>query len=201
MIAIIDYGMGNLMSVERALKSQGFEGVITRDPEVVLKAEKVILPGVGAFPDAMDDLKDTGMVEAVGEVVGKGIALMGICLGMQLMLELGLETRECKGLGIFRGKVDRLPAGIKVPHMGWNSLDIKRNCSILEGIDNGSYMYFVHSYYAVDVEDEVVCATSSYGVDIPAVIADGNIFGVQFHPEKSGNRGLVIYKNFGEMKA
>jgi len=200
MIAIIDYGMGNLMSVEKALQSQGFDGVITQDPEVVLKADKVILPGVGAFPDAMDNLKSRGMDEAIGEVVEKGAPLLGVCLGMQLMFEIGLEVEECEGLGIFKGKIDRLPGGVKIPHMGWNSLDMRKECKILKGIDNGSFMYFVHSYYAVDVDKEVISATCQYSTDIPAVVADRNVFGTQFHPEKSGDKGLIIYKNFGELE-
>lgn len=200
MIAIIDYGMGNLRSVEKALVSQGFNGVITKDPRVVLEADKVILPGVGAFPDAVDNLKSNGMIEVIEEIIKRGIPILGVCLGMQLMFEMGFEVKECEGLGIFKGKIDRLPEGIKVPHMGWNSLDIKKECRILRGIDSGSYMYFVHSYYAADVEDGTVSASCRYGIDIPAVVCSGNVFGTQFHPEKSGDKGLIIYKNFGELE-
>lgn len=199
MIAIVDYGMGNLMSVQKAVESQGFKALITNKPEEVMQADGVILPGVGAFPDAMDNLQSRGLVEAIRAVAAGGTPLLGICLGMQLMLEVGLEMEERRGLGLFKGRVERIPPGVKVPHMGWNSLDIWKDCPLLEGLETGDYVYFVHSYYGVNLEQDAVCASCYYGVKVPAVISKGNIFGVQFHPEKSGEKGLMLYKNFGEL--
>lgn len=199
MIAIIDYGMGNLRSVEKAVQSQGFDVKISSDPDFIVKADKVILPGVGAFPDAMDNMRRNGMADVIHEIVKRGTPLLGICLGMQLLFEKGYEIEERDGLGIFKGKIERLPSGLKTPHMGWNSLEIKRECKILKDVEDGSFMYFVHSYYAVETGEEEVAATCDYGGVVPAVICKGNVFGTQFHPEKSGEKGLIIYKNFGEL--
>jgi glutamine amidotransferase len=199
MIAIIDYGMGNLRSVEKAVQSQGFDVKISSDPDFIVKADKVILPGVGAFPDAMDNMQRNGMADVIHEIVKRGTPLLGICLGMQLLFEKGYEIEERDGLGIFKGKIERLPSGLKTPHMGWNSLEIKRECKILKDVEDGSFMYFVHSYYAVETGEEEVAATCDYGGVVPAVICKGNVFGTQFHPEKSGEKGLIIYKNFGEL--
>jgi glutamine amidotransferase len=199
MIAIIDYGMGNLRSVEKAVQSQGFDVKISSDPDFIVKADKVILPGVGAFPDAMDNMQRNGMADVIHEIVRRGTPLLGICLGMQLLFEKGYEIEERDGLGIFKGKIERLPSGLKTPHMGWNSLEIKRECKILKDVEDGSFMYFVHSYYAVETGEEEVAATCDYGGVVPAVICKGNVFGTQFHPEKSGEKGLIIYKNFGEL--
>ncbi|MBA1335205.1 MAG: Imidazole glycerol phosphate synthase amidotransferase subunit [Firmicutes bacterium] len=199
MIAIIDYGMGNLRSVEKAVQSQGFEVKVSSDPGFVAEADKLILPGVGAFPDAMDNLEKTGLADIIIESVSRGKPLLGVCLGMQLLYELGLEIEEKKGLGFLKGRIEKLPPGLKIPHMGWNSINITENCKLLRGIENGSYMYFVHSYYAAGVSRDEVRAVSDYGVEIPAVVCSGKVYGTQFHPEKSGDRGILIYKNFGEL--
>ncbi len=199
MIAIIDYGMGNLRSVEKAAASQGLDVLITDRAEIVKSADGVILPGVGAFPDAMDSLEEKGLVKAVHETVEKGKPLLGVCLGMQLLFEKSFEVEKREGLGILRGEIIRLPGTLKVPHMGWNSLDILRRCPILGGIPGGSFMYFVHSYYAAGAEEGTVCAVCDYGEKIPAVVSKNKVFGVQFHPEKSGDEGLIIYRNFGRL--
>ncbi len=199
MIAIIDYGMGNLTSVKRAVESQGFQAVITDKPELVISAHKVILPGVGAFPDAMDALEQKGLAAAIRETVNRERPLLGICLGMQLLFDRSTEVETRAGLGILSGEIQRLPGHVKIPHMGWNSLDMVRRCPILDGTREGSYMYFVHSYYAKVVREHTVCAVCDYGVKVPAVVYGGRVFAVQFHPEKSGDNGLQIYKSFGEM--
>jgi glutamine amidotransferase len=199
LIAIIDYGMGNLRSVERAVLSQGYEAVITDRPEAVVSADKVILPGVGAFPDAMDNIENMGLGEAIRDTVKRDKPLLAVCLGMQLLFEKSFEIEERKGLGILHGEIRRLPGQVKIPHMGWNSLDMVSRCRLLDDVADGSYMYFVHSYYAAGIEDQILCATCDYRVKVPAVVSKGRVFGVQFHPEKSGDAGLGIYKSFGEM--
>jgi glutamine amidotransferase len=199
LIAIIDYGMGNLRSVEKAAASQGLDVLITARAEIVKSADGVILPGVGAFPDAMDSLKEKGLVQAVHETVEKGKPILGVCLGMQLLFEKSFEVEEREGLGILPGEIIRLPGTLKVPHMGWNSLDILHRCPILDGIPDESFMYFVHSYYAAGADEGTVCAVCDYGVKVPAAVSKNKVFGVQFHPEKSGDEGLIIYRNFGRL--
>nr|WP_315903167.1 imidazole glycerol phosphate synthase subunit HisH [Clostridium sp. CX1] len=195
-ISIIDYGMGNLRSVEKALEYIGEQVVITSDREEIEKSTGIILPGVGAFPDAIENLKSRELDMALRTAVDKNKPMLGICLGMQLLFEESEEVSLNKGLGFLKGTVRRLYGGIKIPHMGWNSLKVERNCPILEDIEEGSYAYFVHSFYA-DVENkENLDAISFYGINIPAVVSSGNLFGVQFHPEKSGDIGIQMLKNF-----
>ncbi len=200
MIAIIDYGMGNLRSVQKGFEKVGFSARVTADPDVVRKAEKVVLPGVGAFGDAMVNLREAGMVAAIGETVKAGKPFLGICLGLQLMFETSEEGGIFKGLGIFPGQVKLLPPGLKVPHMGWNQIEIQKPDPILKGVPDGSMFYFVHSYYAAPADPGVITTLTKYGIKFMSIASLGNIFGIQFHPEKSSTLGLNILKNFGELK-
>lgn len=201
MIAIIDYDAGNIKSVEKALQYLGEEAVITRDAGEILMADKVILPGVGAFGDAMEKLNRYGLVPVIHEVVEKGIPFLGICLGLQLMFESSEEAPGVEGLGLLKGKIVRIPEGdgLKVPHMGWNSLSFPKEGRLFAGIPENSYVYFVHSYY-LQAEEDIVTATAEYGVAIHASVEKGNVFACQFHPEKSSHTGLTILKNFVELK-
>ncbi len=201
MIAIIDYDAGNIKSVEKALQYLGEEAVITRDAGEILMADKVILPGVGAFGDAMEKLNRYGLVPVIHEVVEKGIPFLGICLGLQLMFESSEEAPGVEGLGLLKGKIVRIPEGdgLKVPHMGWNSLSFPKKGRLFAGIPENSYVYFVHSYY-LQAEEDIVTATAEYGVTIHASVEKGNVFACQFHPEKSSHTGLTILKNFIELK-
>ena len=198
MIAIIDYDAGNIKSVEKALQYLGEEAVITRDAGEILMADKVVLPGVGAFGDAMEKLNRYGLVPVIHEVVEKGIPFLGICLGLQLMFE---SSEEAPGVGLLKGKIVRIPEGdgLKVPHMGWNSLSFPKEGRLFAGIPENSYVYFVHSYY-LQAEEDIVTATAEYGVTIHASVEKGNVFACQFHPEKSSHTGLTILKNFVELK-
>jgi len=200
-IAIIDYDAGNIKSVEKALQYLGEEAVITRDAGEILMADKVILPGVGAFGDAMKKLNRYGLVPVIHEVVEKGIPFLGICLGLQLMFESSEEAPGVEGLGLLKGKIVRIPEGdgLKVPHMGWNSLSFPKEGRLFAGIPENSYVYFVHSYY-LQAEEDIVTATAEYGVTIHASVEKGNVFACQFHPEKSSHTGLTILKNFVELK-
>lgn len=201
MIAIIDYDAGNLKSVEKALIKVGAEPVVTRDADLILSADKVILPGVGAFGEAMEKLESFGLVDTIYKVVEKGTPLLGICLGLQLMFEYSEEKEGCKGLSLLKGGVKRIPdaPGLKVPHMGWNSLTVKENAKLFKNLPADPYVYFVHSYYLQAEDPEVVAATAEYGVTVHASVEKGNIFACQFHPEKSGEIGLTILKNFVEL--
>ena len=201
MIAIIDYDAGNIKSVEKALQYLGEEAVITRDAGEILMADKVILPGVGAFGDAMKKLNRYGLVPVIHEVVEQGIPFLGICLGLQLMFESSEEAPGVEGLGLLKGKIVRIPEGdgLKVPHMGWNSLSFPKEGRLFAGIPENSYVYFVHSYY-LQAEEDIVTATAEYGVTIHASVEKGNVFACQFHPEKSSHTGLTILKNFVELK-
>ena len=201
MIAIIDYDAGNIKSVEKALQYLGEEAVITRDAGEILMADKVVLPGVGAFGDAMEKLNRYGLVPVIHEVVEKGIPFLGICLGLQLMFESSEEAPGVEGLGLLKGKIVRIPEGdgLKVPHMGWNSLNFPKEGRLFAGIPENSYVYFVHSYY-LQAEEDIVTATAEYGVTIHASVEKGNVFACQFHPEKSSHTGLTILKNFVELK-
>lgn len=201
MIAIIDYDAGNLRSVEKALISLGEDVVVSREADVLLAADKVILPGVGAFGDAMNKLMEYGLVEVINKIVAKNIPLLGICLGLQLMFEESDEAPGVKGLGLLKGKILRIPPkeGLKIPHMGWNSIDIKPQARLFKGIKNNSYVYFVHSYYLKADEEDIVAASTEYSVHIHASVESGNIFACQFHPEKSSDIGLKILKNFAEL--
>ena len=201
MIAIIDYDAGNLMSVKKALDYLGQESVITRDKDFLLAAEKVILPGVGAFSDAMDKLKNYGLIDVIHEIIGKGTPFLGICLGLQLLFERSDEAPGVEGLCALKGSINRIPdgEGLKIPHMGWNSLDIKPEAKLFKGISNQAYVYFVHSYYLEATDKDIVAATTEYGVNIHASVEKDNVFACQFHPEKSGEVGLTILKNFAEL--
>lgn len=199
MIAIVDYGMGNLRSVENALDFLGIESIITSDKETILNSDGIILPGVGAFPDAIDNIKEAGLDKVLKEAVNKGKPLLGICLGMQLLFEESDEVKLSKGLGFLKGRIEKLNIDLKVPHMGWNSLNMEKESPILNGIKKGSHVYFVHSYYAVTGEEGILNAYADYGVKVPGIVSKGNVYGIQFHPEKSGEIGLRMLKNFGEM--
>ncbi|KMT22590.1 imidazole glycerol phosphate synthase subunit HisH [Clostridium cylindrosporum] len=199
MIAIIDYGVGNLKSIYNSLKRVGIDSVVTSDENVINSAEKIILPGVGAFNDAMECLKKSGLIDCVKENIASGKPTLGICLGMQLLYEKSYEDGEFEGLGVLKGEVVKIKEGVKIPHMGWNSLKKGIDHKIAEGINEGEYVYYVHSYYVEpDTMDEVVFY-SDYNVCVPGVVAKGNIIGMQFHPEKSGDTGLKLLKNFGGM--
>ena len=201
MIAIIDYDAGNLKSVEKALIKVGAEPVVTRDASVILQADKVILPGVGAFGEAMEKLESFGLVETIRKVVEKGTPFLGICLGLQLLFEYSEEKEGCKGLSLLKGGIKRIPdaPGLKVPHMGWNSLTVTSNAKLFQNLPADPYVYFVHSYYLQAEEPEIVAATAEYGVTVHASVEKDNIFACQFHPEKSGEVGLTILKNFVEL--
>lgn len=198
MIAIIDYDAGNIKSVEQALTALGETAVITRDREEILRADKVILPGVGAFGDAMEKIRGYGLEEIIGEVVARKKPFLGICLGLQLLFESSEETPGVKGLGILRGKIVKIPdnAGLKVPQIGWNSLKYPNSGRLFRGIAEDSYVYFVHSYYLQAEEPGIVTATTEYAVHIHASVEKGNVFACQFHPEKSSDVGLRILQNF-----
>ena len=201
MIAIVDYDAGNIKSVEKALQFLGQEPVVTRDKETLLQAEKVIVPGVGAFGDAMGKMHQYGLVEVLREIDAKGTPLLGICLGLQLFFESSEETPGVEGLGLLPGKIVRIPdkEGFKIPHMGWNSIQINPASRLLKGIEEGAYVYFVHSYYLQAENEADVAATTDYVVNIHAAAEHENIFATQFHPEKSGEIGLRILKNFIEL--
>ena len=199
MIAVVDYGAGNLFSVKNALTYIGVAHEITADPARIAAADGVLLPGVGAFPDAMRRLRDAGLVDPLREAAVRR-PFLGICLGMQLLFERGYEFAPCEGLGLLPGAVERLPEnGLKIPHMGWNALDVRRPaCPLLRGVPDGSYVYFVHSYAAVCPAD-VVAASTPYGGDVTALVWRGNVFGAQFHPEKSAAHGLQMLRNFAAL--
>lgn len=202
MIAIIDYDAGNLKSVEKALISLGEKAIITREQEKLLNADKVILPGVGAFKDAMERLQEYHLVETIKEIISKGIPFLGICLGLQLLFESSEEADGVKGLAVLEGKIIKIPEkkDLKIPHMGWNSLEIKPNSILFKGFEQKVYTYFVHSYYLQAKHREEVAATTEYSTLIDAAVEKNNIFACQFHPEKSGETGLRILKNFAEIK-
>ena len=201
MIAVIDYGAGNLKSVKNALDQLGAANMRASTAKEILLADAVILPGVGEFGTAMAELERRGIKEAVIEAANGGRPLLGICLGMQLLFEAGEESPGAKGLGILPGRVPRFPAemGLKIPHMGWNSVMPIKESRLLDGLPKGSYMYFVHSFYVKAAERADVSAISEYGLIFDAAVERGNIFGCQFHPEKSGAAGLAILKNFIEI--
>ncbi len=201
MIAIIDYDAGNLKSVEKALVSLGEDCIVTRDAETILGADKVILPGVGAFGDAMEKLHRFGLVEVIRKVAAADTPFLGICLGLQLLFRSSDESPGVEGIGLLDGEIVSIPPkeGYKIPHMGWNSIEIKEGARLFRGIENQSYVYFVHSYYLKADHPEDVAATTDYIVPIHASVEHGNVFACQFHPEKSGDVGLQILRNFCDL--
>ena len=201
MIAMIDYDAGNIKSVEKALQKLGADVVITKNPQEILSADKVILPGVGSFGDAMNNLKKYGLDEVIHQVVEKGTPFLGICLGLQLLFERSDESPEAVGLGILKGEILRIPdaEGLKIPHMGWNSLHLQNNGRLFKGLKENDYVYFVHSYYLKAEDESIVKATTNYSVNIHAAVEKDNVFACQFHPEKSSDVGLQILRNFVEL--
>ena len=198
MIAIIDYDAGNIKSVEKAMQLLGQEVIITRDRETIMNADKVILPGVGAFGDAMSKLRQYGLDEVIRDVTAKGTPFLGICLGLQLLFERSDETPGVEGLGILKGEILRIPdkEGLKIPHMGWNNIKVKEDSRLFKGLPENPYVYFVHSYYLQADDEDIVAATTEYGVKIHAAVEKDNIFACQFRPEESSAVGLQILKNF-----
>ena len=193
--AIVDYGAGNLMSVTNALNYLGCENIITSKVEELELAERIILPGVGAFPAAMACLRKNGLENEVKKQAEKK-PLLGICLGMQMLFDVSYEIEKCSGLGLIPGEIRKINTNMKLPHIGWNSLNIKNDCRLLEGIEDGTYVYFVHSFCAEVKNPENLIAVADYGVEVAGIAARGNVFGCQFHPEKSGEAGLLILRNF-----
>lgn len=204
MIAIIDYGMGNLRSVEKALAHVGAEAVITQDPAVLEQAAGVVLPGVGAFAQAMDNLKAAGLIEPIHRAIASGKPFLGICLGLQLLFEtseerFGDNPELPRGLGVIPGRVLRFPAGLKVPQIGWNTLHFPKQTRLFAGVEPGSHVYFVHSYYAAPADLGVVAAVTDYGIEYCSAVEVDNVMAVQFHPEKSSRVGLQILRNFAAL--
>ena len=202
MIAVIDYDAGNLKSVEKALLSLGEEVLVTRDRQELLHADKVILPGVGHFGDAMEKLRSFGLVDVVKEIAQSGKPFLGICLGLQLLFERSEEAPGVEGLGILKGEILRIPddRGLKVPHIGWNSLKLQNQGRLFRGLEEEPYVYFVQSYYLKAAEPQIVKAVTEYGVRIDASVEQGNVFACQFHPEKSSRTGLAILNNFSKLE-
>ena len=198
MIAVLDYGAGNLQSVVKAFRFIGCDPVVTAEPGVLEKASAAVLPGVGAFGDAMDRLNSSGFEKPVLDFIGSGRPFLGICLGLQMLFEESEEAPGVPGLGVLKGRVCRIPEapGLKIPHIGWNSLDLKEHGGLFSGLEEHPYVYFVHSYYLKAADRAVVTATAEYGVTIDASVRRGNLFATQFHPEKSGRAGLQMLRNF-----
>jgi glutamine amidotransferase len=201
MIAIIDYQMGNLRSVQKGFERVGFAAEITSDPARLMAADKVVLPGVGAFGDAMAELRTRGLVEPIRDLIAAGKPFLGICLGLQLLFDVGFEGGEHAGLGVLRGKVVRfeLPTGFKVPHMGWNQGRFVRPAPVLDGLRDGTHFYFVHSYYVVPEDSDLVAIETTYGHPFCAMVWRDNLFATQFHPEKSQADGLRLLRNFAKL--
>ena len=202
MITIVDYGMGNLRSVQKGFEKVGHPALVTSDPDEVAAADKLVVPGVGAFEDAVDELNRRGLTEPILAAIRADKPFLGICLGLQLLFDVSYEHGEHRGFGVLPGEVVRfdLPPQYSVPHMGWNQLGIRRRAPILEGIDEGDYFYFVHSYYVAPRDPEVVAATTDYPEPFCSMVWRGNLFATQFHPEKSQAKGLRILKNFAELQ-
>ena len=198
MIAIIDYDAGNIKSVEKAIQFLGEDVIVTRNPAEILNASGVILPGVGSFGDAMEKLHKYNLIPVIHEVVERKIPFLGICLGLQLLFEKSDESPGVEGLGVLKGEIKRIPdkEGLKIPHIGWNSLKFPNEGRLYEGISEDSYVYFVHSYYLEAMENAIVMATTEYGTNIHASVEKDNVFACQFHPEKSSSVGLKILENF-----
>lgn len=202
MIGIIDYDAGNIRSVEKALHYIGEETIVSRDAETLLKADRVILPGVGSFGQAMENLYRYGLVPVLREIADRGTPFLGICLGLQLLFESSEESPGVEGLGLLKGKIVKIPPkeGLKIPHMGWNSLHLQNEGRLFQNVPEGSYVYFVHSYYLQAEEPQIVKATTDYSACIHASVEKGNVFACQFHPEKSSRWGLEILKNFASIE-
>lgn len=202
MIAIVDYGCGNLFSISSSAKSLGLDVVVTGDAEKIKNADRIILPGVGAFEDAINKLRNSGLADVLIEEAKNGKPILGICLGMQLLFDKSYEYGEHEGLGLIKGEIcpfeGDIKKSLKIPHMGWNKLIFKKNNPIFKYISDGDYMYFVHSFYGKNC-DESLLAVSEYDVEVPAVVNYKNIYGMQFHPEKSGEKGLLLLKAFSEI--
>lgn len=203
MIQIVDYGMGNLRSVQKAFEKLGHQAAICTHPADLAAAERVVLPGVGAFRDAIAQLRKQGFVEPLTDYIGSGRPFLGICLGLQLLFDVSYEDGEYPGLGIIPGQVVRFASapGLKIPHMGWNSLDVLRPNPLLNGIETGAHVYFVHSYYVVPHDEHVIAATTTHGGPFVSMIARGSLFATQFHPEKSQHVGLQLLRNFATLRA
>lgn len=201
MISIIDYGAGNIKNVQKAMNYIGCECRITNDKDVIMSSDGAILPGVGSFGDAMNTMKAHKIDETVKEFIKSGKPFLGICLGLQLLFPDSEESPNVSGLGIFDGTITKIPSGegLKIPHIGWNSIEIKKDSRLFEGIENNAYVYFVHSYFLNAANKSIVAAKTNYGVEIDAAIESGNVFATQFHPEKSGETGLKILRNFAEI--
>ncbi len=200
MIAIVDYGMGNLRSVQKAFEHIGCEAVLTRDPSVLADASHVVLPGVGAFGDAMDNLRTFGLVGPILSAIQSGRPFLGICLGLQLLFAESEEMGQHTGIGVFPGEIVRFRISRKVPHIGWNQIHICQESPLLAGIPESSFAYFVHSFYAEPADQSSILATTDYEIDFASVVGHGQVFGIQFHPEKSQEVGLRILQNFAEMR-
>ncbi|KUO71118.1 MAG: imidazole glycerol phosphate synthase subunit HisH [Clostridia bacterium BRH_c25] len=198
-LGIVDYGVGNIYSLKKAFEYLEADTVVSKDAGVLDSCSGIVLPGVGAFCDAASNISAEELDKVILKQAAKGKLILGICLGMQLMFDYSTEGGRFEGLGLFKGWVDRIPENVKVPHMGWNTLEKKNECKVLEGINEGAYVYYVHSYFARTEDSRDICAVSGYGADIPAVVMRDNIIGLQFHPEKSGETGLAILKNIKEM--
>ena len=199
MTVIIDYGVGNLFSLVSSLKKIGEEAIVSSDKDIISQADRIILPGVGAFGDAIAKLNESGLSDIIREEVSKGKPLLGICLGMQLLFERSFEYGENKGLGLIKGEIralgEAIPNNLKIPHMGWNGLHFKKESPVFDGLAEGDEVYFVHSFAGFYCEENLI-ATAEYGMEVTAAVNDKNVYGVQFHPEKSGEKGLKILKNF-----
>ena len=202
MIGLIDYDAGNIRSVEKAFAYLGEETVVSRDPEVLLKADKVVLPGVGSFGEAMENLHRYHLVPVINDMVKNNTPFLGICLGLQLLFESSEESPNVEGLGVLKGKILRIPpaAGLKIPHMGWNSLHLQNDGRLFRDVPEDTYVYFVHSYYLQAEEPEIVIAVTDYGTTIHASVEKENVFACQFHPEKSSRYGLKILENFARLE-
>lgn len=199
MIVVVDYGMGNLRSVQKAFERMGHRATVSGDPSEVARASKLVLPGVGAFGDAMVHLREMRLVEPVLDAVAREVPLLGICLGLQLLFSESEEQGVHAGLGIFPGRVRRFPETERVPQIGWNQIRARRATPVLDGVPDGSFFYFVHSYYVDPEEDAIVLATTDYGVEYASIVGRDQVFGIQFHPEKSQDMGLRILGNFGRL--
>lgn len=209
MICIVDYGMGNLRSVQKALERVGNEAQVTSDPKKIGNASKVVLPGVGAFGDCMRNLEEFNLLDAIVRSIKTGKPFLGICLGLQLLFEQSDEFGPQRGMGVLPGRVTRFPNGIHdsetgqrypIPHMGWNTVNVEKETPLFQGIENGSFFYFVHSYYTIPEDPEDIAATTPYGIEFVCAVQRGNIYAVQFHPEKSQDVGLRLLRNFGELE-